>query len=297
VAKIRNRGLEIDIRGDVVKSKGFTWSTALNISKNVSKVLDIQGGPFSNPNDRDALNLGTSIVKEGEPLGLLYGRVSEGIFRSQKEIDDYNAAFVYGSIFAPYLNVGDQRFELDSNGFGPGIAYYSNGIIGNATPDFYGGITNIFSFRNLELTSLFTFSYGNDLIYQADVANGTADNLANRGVAILDRYTPDHTNTDRPRLLYSSQFRPLSNDNVYDASYIKLKSLSLSYTLPKKLADRLKLRNTSFYLSATNLFTITSYPGLDPEVSDDPNSIIGGGRDISSYPTSRAYTLGIRVGL
>jgi TonB-dependent starch-binding outer membrane protein SusC len=297
VAKIRNRGLEIDIRGDVVKSNGFTWSTALNISKNVSKVLDIQGGPFSNPNDRDALNLGTSIVKEGEPLGLLYGRVSEGIFRSQKEIDDYNAAFVYGSIFAPYLNVGDQRFELDSNGFGPGIAYYSNGIIGNATPDFYGGITNIFSFRNLELTSLFTFSYGNDLIYQADVANGTADNLANRGVAILDRYTPDHTNTDRPRLLYSSQFRPLSNDNVYDASYIKLKSLSLSYTLPKKLADRLKLRNTSFYLSATNLFTITSYPGLDPEVSDDPNSIIGGGRDISSYPTSRAYTLGIRVGL
>jgi outer membrane receptor protein involved in Fe transport len=72
VAKIRNRGLEIDIRGDVVKSKGFTWSTALNISKNVSKVLDIQGGPFSNPNDRDALNLGTSIVKEGEPLGLIW---------------------------------------------------------------------------------------------------------------------------------------------------------------------------------------------------------------------------------
>ncbi|HEU4632803.1 MAG TPA: SusC/RagA family TonB-linked outer membrane protein, partial [Flavisolibacter sp.] len=297
VAKIRNRGAEVDIRGDVVKSNGFTWSAALNVSKNVSKVLDIQGGPFSNPNDRDALNLGTSIVKEGEPLGLLYGRVSEGIFRSQKEIDDYNAVFAYGSIFAPYLNVGDQRFELDSNGFGPGIAYYSNGIIGNATPDFYGGITNIFSFRNLELTTLFTFSYGNDLIYQADVANGTVDNLANRGVAILDRYTPGNTTTNRPRLLYSSQFRPLSNDNVYDASYIKLKSLSLSYAIPKRLADRLKLRNTSFYLSATNLFTITSYPGLDPEVSDDPNSIIGGGRDISSYPTSRAYTLGIRIGL
>jgi TonB-linked SusC/RagA family outer membrane protein len=297
IAKIRNRGLEIDIRGDVVKLGNFTWNAGLNISKNVSKVLDIQGGPFSNPNDRDALNLGTSIVKEGEPLGLLYGRVSEGIFRSQKELDDYKAAFSYASIFAPYLNIGDQKFQLDSNGLAPGIAFYSNDVIGNATPDFYGGFTNIFSYKNIELTTLFTFSYGNDLIYQADVANGTVDNLANRGVAILDRYTPQNTNTNRPRLIYSSQFRPLSNDNVYDASYIKLKSVSLSYTLPKKIADHLKLRNTSFYLSGTNLFTITSYPGLDPEVSDDPNSIIGGGRDISSYPTSRSYTLGIRLGL
>jgi TonB-dependent starch-binding outer membrane protein SusC len=297
IAKIRNRGLEADIRTDVVKGKGFGWSAALNISRNISKVLDIQGGPFSNPNDRDALNLGTSIVKEGEPLGLLYGRVSEGIFRTQKEIDEYNAAFSYGSIFAPYLNIGDQKFQLDSNAFGPGIAYYSNGIIGNATPDFYGGLTNIFSLGNLELTTLFTFSYGNDLIYQADVANGTVDNLANRGVAILGRYTPDNTDSKRPRLLYGSQFRPLSNDNVYDASYLKLKSLSLSYTVPGKLSDRLKLRNASFYLSATNLFTITNYPGLDPEVSDDPNSIIGGGRDIGSYPTSRAFTLGIRIGL
>ncbi len=297
VAKIRNRGLEAEIRGDIVKSKGFKWSVALNISRNVSKVLDIKGGPFSNPNDRDALNLGTSIVEEGKPLGLLYGRVSEGLFRTQKELDDYKAAFAYASIFAPYLNIGDQRFQLDSNGLAPGIAYYSNGIIGNATPDFYGGITNTFSYNNFELITLFTFSYGNDLIYQADVANGTVDNLANRGVAILNRWTPENPNSNRPRLLYRYQFRPLSNDNVYDASYIKLKSLSLSYALPKKVLERLKLRNTSVYFAATNLFTITNYPGLDPEVSDDPNSIIGGGRDISSYPTSRSYTFGIRLGL
>ena len=135
------------------------------------------------------------------------------------------------------------------------------------------------------------------MIYQADVANGTVDNLANRGVAILGRYHPGNTNSNRPRLLYRYQFRPLSNASVYDASYIKLKSLSLSYGLPKKVADLLKLKSSSFYFSATNLFTITNYPGLDPEVSDDPNSIIGGGRDISSYPTSRTYTIGIRIGL
>lgn len=297
VAKIRNRGLEVDIRGDIIKTKNFNWNFAFNISRNVSKVLNIQGGPFSNPNDRDALNLGTSIVKEGSSLGLLYGRVSQGIFRSQKELDDYKTLFTYQSIFAPYLNIGDQKFELDSNGLAPGIAFYSNDVIGNASPDFYGGITNTFTYKNFELITLLTYSYGNDLIYQADVANGTVDNLANRGVSILGRWTPGNPNSDRPRLIYSSQFRPLSNENVYDASYIKLKSLSLSYSMPKRLSDRWKLRNTSLYFSATNLFTITKYPGLDPEVSDNPNSIIGGGRDISSYPTSRSYTLGIRLGL
>lgn len=157
-------------------------------------------------------------------------------------------------------------------------------------------MTNIFNFRNFTLTTLFTFSYGNELIYQADVANGTVDNLANRGVAILDRYTPENTNTDRPRLLYRYQFRPLSNESVYDASYIKLKSLSLNYALPKNLTERLNIRNSSLYFSALNLFTFTDYPGLDPEVSDDPNSIIGGGRDISSYPPVRTYTIGFRLG-
>jgi hypothetical protein len=89
----------------------------------------------------------------------------------------------------------------------------------------------------------------------------------------------------------------MTSANVYDGSFIKLKSLTLGYELPQKATNTIKLRSASFYLSATNLFVITKYPGLDPEVTDDPRSIIGGGRDLSMYPTTREVTIGLRIGL
>jgi hypothetical protein len=88
-----------------------------------------------------------------------------------------------------------------------------------------------------------------------------------------------------------------SNSSVYKGSFLKLKSLTVGYELPKKATTLLHLRMANFYLSATNIFTITGYPGLDPEVTDDPRSIIGGGRDLGMYPTTREFTAGLRVGL
>jgi len=298
IAKIRNRGLEFDIRGDIIRKKDLNWNLALNISKNRNKVLNIDGGPFSNPNDRNGLNLGTSIVKEGEPLGLLYGYLGDGLIRTAEELKAYQASFPFLEYMEAYVNVGDMKYKLDPNGIGEGEPFYKQDIIGNATPDFFGGITNTLNYKNFGLTTLMTFSYGNDLIYQADVANGTADNLANRGVSILGRYNEDNLNATRPRLLYGpgSQFRPLADVNVFDASYLKLKSVTLSYSFGSGLLKSLKLRSGSAYVSATNLFTITSYPGMDPEVSDDPTSVIGGGRDISAYPSNRMFSLGVRFG-
>ena len=101
--------------------------------------------------------------------------------------------------------------------------------------------------------------------------------------------------TDRPASLYKNWYT-LTNLNVYDASYLKLQTLSLSYTLPRKLMKQLKLTNAQLYATASNVFTITKYPGPDPAVSDDPYSISGGGRDISSYPTVKSYTFGVRLG-
>lgn len=291
IAKVRNRGLEFDLRGDIVRKRNFTWNAAFNISRNVSNVLNVNGGPFSDPNDRDNLNLGTSVVKEGEPLGLLYGRVSTGVIRTKEQLDAFKAAFPYWSIFSPYLSIGDMSYKMDSTGF------WEQDIIGHSFPKFYGGFTNTLTIGgNLSIITLFTFSYGNQLIYQNDVSNFSIDNLANRGVSILDHYTPENPNSRRPRLLFS-QVNFLSNEQVYDASYIKLKSMTINYTLPSKVLQRINFREMSVYASGTNLFTITKYPGLDPEVSDDPGSVIGGGRDVSSYPNTRMFVAGIRFGL
>ena len=109
IAKVRNEGLEFDVHGDFIRKSNFKWSGALNISRNISKVLDVAGNPFSDPNDRDNLNLGTSVVKEGEPLGLLWGRVATGIIKSEEELAAVKKEMPYWSSFDPYLSIGDVR--------------------------------------------------------------------------------------------------------------------------------------------------------------------------------------------
>jgi TonB-dependent starch-binding outer membrane protein SusC len=289
VANIRNRGFEFELRGDIVKKKHFNWNIAFNIANNVSKVTSIRGGPFSDPNNRNALNLGTSIVREGDPMGLIYGRQFLGIAGTNKEATDYLQAVLFARLFNPWFNAGDMKYDTSQSS-------YKQGVIGNMNPKFFGGITNTFSYKNFTLTTLFNYSYGNDILFQADVRDRNVNNLSNKGVRVLERWTVQNPSTTRARLLYGrSEF--MTSANVYDGSFIKLKSLTLGYELPQKATNTIKLRSASFYLSATNLFVITKYPGLDPEVTDDPRSIIGGGRDLSMYPTTREVTIGLRIGL
>ncbi|MDR2282402.1 MAG: SusC/RagA family TonB-linked outer membrane protein [Sphingobacterium sp.] len=289
IAKIENKGIEFELQGDFIRKKTFSWTGALNISRNMSKVLNIDGGAFSDPNDRNSLNLGTSIVREGDPLGLLYGRVSRGIIKTPEQLEDFKKRFEYYEIFQPYANIGDIDYEVAEDGF------WKQDVIGKTIPKFYGGYTNTLSYARFSLTTLFTFSYGGKLLYQKDVSDMGIQNIANRGIRALDRYTPSNPTADRPRLVYGENAF-LTNENVYDASYLKLKTLNISYSLPNHLLDRFRVKNMNVYASAMNLFTVTSYPGPDPEVSDDPRNVIGGGRDMSTFPTSRTYTFGIRLG-
>lgn len=288
IAKIRNQGVEFDIHGDFIRKKHFRWTGALNISRNISKVLDINGGPFSDPNNRDALNLGTSVVKEGEPLGLLYGRVATGIIKTEEQLAAAKEAFPYYTSFDPYLDLGDIAFEYEDG-------YWKEDVIGRSTPDFFGGYTNTFTWKQFTLTALFTFSYGNDLIYQKDVSDSGMSSLANRGTRVLNHYSETNTSSNRPRSMWAATYM-LTSLNVYDASYLKLKTLTLNYNLPASICQKVKIKSASIYGTATNVFTLTSYPGPDPEVSDDPGSVIGGGRDASTYPTAKSYTFGIRIG-
>jgi hypothetical protein len=113
----------------------------------------------------------------------------------------------------------------------------------------------------------------------------------------LDHWTPENPQSNNPRLLLKqSAYTYTSSNNVYRGSYLKLKSITLNYDLPKPILDRLKLRQASLYASAINLFTITHYPGPDPEVSNNPYSLINGSSDASGYPTIKQYSIGARFG-
>jgi outer membrane receptor protein involved in Fe transport len=292
-ATIENKGLEFDIRADIVRGRDFQWNAAFNISGNRSRVLDISGD-FTDPNGNPALAqyyLGNSIVRKGEPIGLFYGKIFKGLYQNQKQIDDHKAANPYWIYFNPFLNIGDAMYELDSTGFD------KQDVIGHAQPKFYGGFTNTLNYKNFNLIVLFTYSYGGEVLYLQDVQNKFVSGQTNKSTAILDRWTPENPNADRPRLIQggNSTAYTASND-VYDASFIKLKSVTLSYRLPDNLMKKWRMRDVNLYVSGTNLLIISSYPGPDPEVSGDPYSLINGATDSGTFPTVRQFSAGVRIG-
>lgn len=288
IANIRNRGWEGDISGDIIRSKYFNWNMGLNISHNDSKVTEIQGKQFTNSAERNVVTFGTSIIREGESLGLLFGRKAVGIITTEEQLSDYKARYPNWKYNQRDLGIGSIEYAIDPETKSP----YQD-VIGNCTPDFFGGWSNSFSYKNWTLMANFTFSYGNDMIYQKDVTDMNFNSLANRGTRILDASTTDQL-TDRPISVYNN-VQNMTNLNVYDASYLKLQTLSLAYNFGKRVLDTMHLNQLQLYATVTNLFTITKYPGADPAVSDNPYSVSGGGRDISSYPTSKSFTVGVRL--
>ncbi|WP_242691453.1 TonB-dependent receptor [Desertivirga arenae] len=295
IAKIQNRGLELELTGEFVKTKPFQWSGTFTIAGNRSKVLTLSP-QFEDPANPKVYRFGNTVLKVGQPVGLLYGRVFDKILQTQEEVNNYKK----GLLSTPqFLGIGDASYVMEDNYSGiSGVRYFKNDVIGNAEPRFYGGYTNRISYKSFSLTALATYSYGGDIFYLADVQNMDLASATNKGVRILDRWTPENAGSSRPRLLLGqSSFAYTASNSVYDASFIKLKSLTFGYQLPINIRQKLKLTGASAYVSATNLFTLTNYPGVDPETSNDPYSLIGGYSDSGGYPYVRQLSLGLRLGL
>lgn len=306
VADITNKGLEIDLRADAIRSRNTTWNIAMNVSGNRSLVTHINRD-LQNPNDvgytdpfyNSNFSLGNTILREGQPVGLIYGYIYKGVIKTQKELDDYKA----NSLYAQYgilqnLALGYPMYGLIDTGTYKG--YFAKDVIGNAEPKFYGGITNTFSYKQFGLIALFTFSYGGDLLYLPDVKSLGLGDWGNRNTRVLlDHYSESNKDAGRPALILketNTYGTGPSSLTVHDASYIKLKSITLNYELPGRMTSKLHLRTALLYVSGSNLFTITKYPGPDPEISNDPYSLISGYSDAATYPTVRQFTLGARIG-
>lgn len=307
VADISNKGIEIDLRGDVVRSKNITWNIAANISGNRSKVTRInrdlqdprQTG-YSDAYQNSVFSIGNTVLREGEPVGLIYGYQYAGVIKTQKELDDYNKNSFYAQYgFLSNLALGYPMYGLVDTSTYKG--FFSKNIIGHAEPKFYGGVTNTFSYKQFSLIAMLTFSSGGDILYLPDVNSLGLGDRSNRNTRILlDHYSSTNQNADRPSLVLteSNTFGAGASDlAVHNASYIKLKYVSFNYEVPARLLTRLHIRTGMVYVSGSNLFCITGYPGPDPEISNDPYSLINGYSDAASYPTMRQYSIGVRLGL
>ncbi|WP_442590976.1 SusC/RagA family TonB-linked outer membrane protein [Pedobacter sp. AW31-3R] len=275
---VSNKGLEIGIRSRNLTG-ALTWDTDLNISFNRNKVLSIGDG------STDYYLSGSYIVQVGQPLGSFYGSVTDGVLQTA---DIASKGALTGKTTP---KAGDRLYkDIDGNGT------FSNAsdreIIGNAQPDFIFGINNTFSWKRFDLGVFIQGSYGNQILNSNLQTLELFTGQQNAASSALDRWTPENTNTDVPRAssdpanFFSSRF-------VEDGSFLRLKSVTLGYNLPKSVISALKIRNARIFFSGQNLLTWTNYTGFDPEVTSGSN--VSPGTDSGIYPISRSITGGLSV--
>lgn len=297
VGAMQNKGLEFGLITTNIqpqKAGDFSWETNFNLSINRNKVLElVDGTPFGAGF--------ASWVQEGQPLGTFRGYRVDGIFQTQEEITslDQAAQAKFGAS-ARYQTAstrpGDIKFR-DINNDGR-ITGDDQELLGSAQPKFYGGFTNTFRFKGFDLTAFLQFQYGNK-IYNNNISFAQGMNgVFGQSVEVLDRWTPTNPSTTIPRAVYGdpNNNRRVSDRFIEDGSYLRMKNLTLGYTLPSDLSSRLHLASLRVYAQAQNLFTVTNYSGLDPEVSTFSGTNTAAGTDFLTFPQARTITGGINIG-
>ncbi|UOG73874.1 TonB-dependent receptor [Hymenobacter tibetensis] len=286
VGDLENRGLEFALTTRNLIG-AFTWTTSFNTSFNKNKITNLDGqvieGGFLNR------------AVEGQPIGVFFGREYAGV-------DPANGNALY------YLNTVNADGSRSRNT----TDVYEDAervIIGNPNPKWTGGVTNTFAFKGIDLSVLFQGVFGND-VYDGSgkfqMANGS-NGYDNQTSDQLRRWRNPGDITDVPQArLFGGNGTEESSRYLYDGSYVRLKSVSLGYTLPTSLLEKVHLQTARVYVSGVNLLTFTDYPGWDPEVnadylaSFDPTNPSSGnisqGNDFYSAPQAKTYTVGINIG-
>jgi TonB-dependent starch-binding outer membrane protein SusC len=286
IGSVRNKGIEITLNTQNVKTKAFSWNTDITYSINRNKVLSLNSGT-SVVTLTSELQTGSAIVV-GQPLGAFWGYKTDGLYKSTDEIP--SSPLLGTSI----TKVGDVKY-VDINEDDAITQAEDMTVIGNAQPKFIGGITNNFTFKHFDLSVFAQFTYGNKIysyiIQQLMVPSGYRNAIA----GFADHYTSTNTTAKYQRANANSTTNAVSDLYVFDGSFLKIKSVNLGYSLPKGILSKLKVEKVRLYASATNLFTFTKYIGFDPEVNYFDSNSARQGVDFGAYPSSKTYTAGLSI--
>ncbi|WP_316815614.1 SusC/RagA family TonB-linked outer membrane protein [Pedobacter nyackensis] len=288
---ISNQGWEFTVSAVPLRTGEFTWTSDFNITFNKNKVEKTYGTAL----------YGSILLTEGEPLNGILGYRTKGLYQSQAEVDQLNAAarIKTGNPNAFYHNAltgpGDVQY-VDLNGDGV-ITIADRTTLGYAqNPKYYGGWSNRLRFKNLELSSLFQFDVGSELQREVspDKFYGYGQNVS---PLVLTAWTPENPNTSQPRNAINGPSQNVDDNSdrfVDDASFLRLKNVQLSYMFKNNMLTKLHISQLRVFAGMSNLFTWTKYKGLDPEVNSE-GSFTDNGRDTGVYPQSRTVTFGINL--
>jgi TonB-linked SusC/RagA family outer membrane protein len=299
VGSVSNKGIEFAVNGSILKSKNVNWTVSANIAHNVNEVTSLGTGVNFFLPTFDASNSSVPlstilplIVKVGQPLGSFYGYQFAGVVQKG---DDLSKVAV-PSWFSQAVQPGDPKY-VDQNHDGQ-ITEADKVVLGNSQPDFTYGFSTTFNYKSFDVSVLFQGSQGNKLYNALRQNLETTSSSYNSAAIVADRWTPTNPSTTVPRAVETSQI-VLDSRYIEDASFLKLKNLTVGFTFPFKITQN-KDSKLRIFLSAQNLLTFTKYKGLDPEASryggDETNSLYQG-IDLGAYPSSIGFNIGASVTL
>jgi TonB-linked SusC/RagA family outer membrane protein len=278
VGSLVNKGLEVTFNTTNVSTKNFRWTTNLNFSMNKNKVTNLAGQIIGSDQNK---------AMEGQPIGVFFAREYAGV-------DPANGDALY---YTNTLKSDGTRDRSTTNNYNSA----TDVVIGDPNPKFIYGFGNTMSFRGIDLDILLQGVYGNKIYngggqyMSANASNG----FDNQTIDQLSYWKKpgDITMVPEPRLFYANGTDP-SSRYISDGSYLRVKSVSLGYSLPSSIIRRMRIDRVRIYVRAQNLFTITKYKGWDPEVNADYQaSNINKGVDFYSAPQLKTFVFGVNIGL
>lgn len=302
---MRNKGVEFILRGTPIRNSNFSWDVNLNFSANRNKIISIREGlteiAYGGSSGGYLNSPVTMKLIPGEAYGNIYGTHYKRYYGNDKE--------------DPVRTDNSRPMIIGANGFPVLAPVSSQKLLGNSQPDWVGGISNTFTYKNISLSTLIDARWGMERFNRLEnfnVAFGIADYTANRrSYKVFEGVLADGTpNTKQVWLdqgmgpdgvaygegYYRTNYRAISEPFVQDASWIRLRSASLSYSLPTKWLPKNFIRNASVSVTGNNLILITDYYGLDPEsVSADSGSNVDGSSGFT-YPAARTILFTLNVG-
>ncbi|WP_151089096.1 SusC/RagA family TonB-linked outer membrane protein [Hymenobacter baengnokdamensis] len=327
IGRTSNRGLEFQVSGTVIQTQNFTWSATANASLNRNRIEDL--GPNLNEFYLSSGWAGTAstiptdyVVRVGQPVGLMYGFVSDGFYTT----DDFSGYDAVNKVWKLRTDkpVANDLSVTGLTSLAPGVVKLKdlNGdgvvdvnndrtVIGNANPKVTGGLNQQFTYKNFDASIFVNFVYGND-IYNANKIEFTTaayplTNLLgeeagryrsydNNGVLVTDPAALNALNQNATVAAPSRQFFLQSSD-IEKGSFLRLNNITLGYSLSKSLIQRAKVNQLRFYVTMNNLATLTGYSGYDPEVNTRRATPLTPGVDYAAYPRSKAFLFGVNLSL
>ncbi len=280
IGEMQNRGLEFSVEAGIIETD-FKWDASFQISSNQNKILKLSKGADVFAPKVSNLIPSFHILREGEPISMFYGFVRDGYTDTGR--NNYLD-------FAGRDAEGNLVMEADGQ-----ITDDDRRIIGSPHPDFTFGLSNTFTYKGLTLNVFIDGAQGFEVLWASKM--GMQNSFSRGGNQILDvltnHWAPGNTNAMNPIISSTNSFKQ-ADDFIEDGSYVKIRTINLSYAIPTN--NITWLRNAQVYLNAQNMFTFTKYSGYDPEVSSFSSGDLRLGVASSAYPSTKTITMGVKLG-